>query len=451
MTTGTKSMPMAGITAQIDPADDHPDVHYPDADTVDPRILIWARQTGRYLPGKYQSVLVELAFFAKRGGDGIVWPSQQTIADNLGKSRSEVNGVLQELEVLGVVRSSIRHEIEGHHKQYQLMGQFNNWEPMLQEVKERRPVFLILSDRLAAQDAEIEDLKRQLAEALGAVQASEVSPERTPAGVVASGVPMETPSGPNVRQHDIRLEGGLSAPGGEPGPNVLPADIRSGSPGPAPGGESGPNVLSDDIRSGGQGAADMEEWVDREWDWIKQSKEHPKGWYSGKSRFLAWLKDHPEEFAQQKEAVEGRKQVGTAARPMTPHERRIAQDKRIPLRDKEHRAETAANMGHTPDHPVFPSMNGQPAPEREKAQEIWRTVLGELQRQLPRSAFQTWLKHTDGLHVDETRFYVEAPTAFAVTWLERRMYNAIQKAVELVTEKPLEVHFAVAQSQGHDA
>ena len=43
-------------------------------------------------PGKYQWVLVELAFYAKRGGDGIVFPSQQTIADNSGLSRPEVNG-----------------------------------------------------------------------------------------------------------------------------------------------------------------------------------------------------------------------------------------------------------------------------------------------------------------------------------------------------------------------
>ena len=338
MTPRSQTLPMPDIAVGTDPGQEQVEVHYPDADTVDPQALIWARQTGRYLPSIYQQVLVELAFFAKKGGHGMVWPSQQTIADNIGKSRSLVNGALQGLEVLGVIRSSIRHELEGHHKQYQMMGQFNGWQPMLQEVQERRPVFLHLSDRLAAQEAEIEDLKRQLAEALGSVQASEVSPEWTPAGVVASGVPMETPSGPNVVQDDIRPEGGQPASGGEPGPNILPADIRAESPGPAPGEEAAPNVLSHDIRSGGHSPAgleaEMEEWVDREWDWIKQSKEHPKGWYSGKRRFLAWLKDHPEEFAQQQEDVEGRKQVGSN-RPMTPHERRIAQDKRIPLRDIE--------------------------------------------------------------------------------------------------------------------
>ncbi len=210
---------MPDIAAQTDPGQDQPADHYPAADTVDPRVMIWARQTGRYLPGKYQWVLVELAFYAKRDGDGIVFPSQQTIADNSGLSRSEVNGVLQGLEVLGVVRSSIRHEIEGHHKQYQLMGQFNGWQPMLQEVKERRPVVLILCDRISVQEEEIEDLKRQLTEALGLRPGSPgmsigASSERTPAVVAAAGVPRETPSRPNVVMHDIRSEGAQPAVSG---------------------------------------------------------------------------------------------------------------------------------------------------------------------------------------------------------------------------------------------
>ena len=79
--------------------------------------------------------------------------------------------------------------------------------------------------------------------------------------------------------------------------------------------------------------------------------------------------------------------------------------------------------------------------------EIWRAVLGELQLQLPRSAFQTWLKQTEGVAHDGQRFVVEAPTTFAVAWLERRMYNAIQKTVEKVTQQPLEVHFQVKQDQ----
>ena len=85
----------------------------------------------------------------------------------------------------------------------------------------------------------------------------------------------------------------------------------------------------------------------------------------------------------------------------------------------------------------------------QSTREIWKAVLGELQLQLPRPAFETWLKNTDGVSYDEHQFVVEAPTPFAVAWLERRMYNAIQKTVEKVTERPLDVVFRVRQ--GHES
>ena len=85
----------------------------------------------------------------------------------------------------------------------------------------------------------------------------------------------------------------------------------------------------------------------------------------------------------------------------------------------------------------------------QSTREIWKAVLGELQLQLPRPTFETWLKHTDGVSYDEHQFVVEAPTPFAVAWLERRMYNAIQKTVEKVTDRPLDVVFRVRQ--GHEA
>ena len=75
--------------------------------------------------------------------------------------------------------------------------------------------------------------------------------------------------------------------------------------------------------------------------------------------------------------------------------------------------------------------------------DAWRAVLGELQLQMPRPAFETWLRQTEGVSYDDQQFIVEAPTPFAVAWLERRMYQAIQKTVEKVVHRPLEVQFQV--------
>ena len=78
------------------------------------------------------------------------------------------------------------------------------------------------------------------------------------------------------------------------------------------------------------------------------------------------------------------------------------------------------------------------------SRDLWRAVLGELELQLPRPTFETWLKKTEGVSLDEHQFVVEVPTAFAVNWLERRMYQAIHRSVEKVAQRPLDIQFRVA-------
>ena len=77
------------------------------------------------------------------------------------------------------------------------------------------------------------------------------------------------------------------------------------------------------------------------------------------------------------------------------------------------------------------------------AGEVWRATLGELQLQLPRNTFDTWLKPTEGISYQNSQFVVEVPTPFAVAWLERRMYQSIQKTVEKVTGGPADIQFQV--------
>ena len=67
------------------------------------------------------------------------------------------------------------------------------------------------------------------------------------------------------------------------------------------------------------------------------------------------------------------------------------------------------------------------------AREVWRAVLGDLQLQLPRPTFETWLKTTEGIAHDDNAFVVEVPNSFAVEWLERRMYHALQKTLRKVS------------------
>ena len=81
------------------------------------------------------------------------------------------------------------------------------------------------------------------------------------------------------------------------------------------------------------------------------------------------------------------------------------------------------------------------------AREVWRAVLGDLQMQLPRPTFETWLKPTEGVAENGQVFVVEAPTSFAVEWLERRMFHALQRTLEKVAARPLELQLKV-RSEG---
>ena len=81
------------------------------------------------------------------------------------------------------------------------------------------------------------------------------------------------------------------------------------------------------------------------------------------------------------------------------------------------------------------------------AREVWRAVLGDLQMQLPRPTFETWLKSTEGVADDGQSFIVEAPTPFAVEWLERRMFHALQRTLEKVADRPLQLQLRV-RSEG---
>ena len=79
----------------------------------------------------------------------------------------------------------------------------------------------------------------------------------------------------------------------------------------------------------------------------------------------------------------------------------------------------------------------------EQATEVWQAVLGELELQLPRHAYETWLKGTNGSSLDGAVLQVSVPSPFVAECLEKRMYQLIHKTVERVVSEPLEVRFQV--------
>ena len=77
------------------------------------------------------------------------------------------------------------------------------------------------------------------------------------------------------------------------------------------------------------------------------------------------------------------------------------------------------------------------------AREAWRAVLGELELQVPKELFDSFLGQTEGIESDGSSFTVRGPSAFVVTWLERRMYPEIHGMLEKVTGQAWEIRFEV--------
>ncbi len=84
----------------------------------------------------------------------------------------------------------------------------------------------------------------------------------------------------------------------------------------------------------------------------------------------------------------------------------------------------------------------------QQPSQIWDAALGELQLQVARPAFETWLKDTDGVaHVDG-EFVVGTANAFVSEMLEHRMYPLIERAIEHVVGEPTAVCFRVNSRSG---
>ncbi len=80
--------------------------------------------------------------------------------------------------------------------------------------------------------------------------------------------------------------------------------------------------------------------------------------------------------------------------------------------------------------------------------QIWDAALGELQLQVARTAFDTWLRNTDGVAHRDGEFVVGTANAFVSEMLEHRMYPLIERAIEHVVGEPTSVRFQVVAQSG---
>ncbi|HEX9609325.1 MAG TPA: chromosomal replication initiator protein DnaA, partial [Candidatus Limnocylindria bacterium] len=91
---------------------------------------------------------------------------------------------------------------------------------------------------------------------------------------------------------------------------------------------------------------------------------------------------------------------------------------------------------------------GSETPRLMDAKQVWRAALGELQVSLSPANFETWLKDTHLVEVDDNRYRIAAPNGFARDWLDNRYRPLISQTLARVVGGSVQVEFIVADAAG---
>jgi chromosomal replication initiator protein len=74
-------------------------------------------------------------------------------------------------------------------------------------------------------------------------------------------------------------------------------------------------------------------------------------------------------------------------------------------------------------------------------EDIWSRTLDILEGELSRPSFETWLKSTKLLELDNEDVFIEVPNEFAKDWLETRYHYLIKNTIQLILNKEINLYF----------
>ncbi|MFC1906490.1 chromosomal replication initiator protein DnaA [Chloroflexota bacterium] len=82
------------------------------------------------------------------------------------------------------------------------------------------------------------------------------------------------------------------------------------------------------------------------------------------------------------------------------------------------------------------------------SQELWEAALGELQMQVSKANYRTWLEKTFGLAFQDGQFVVGVPNTFVAEYLDKNQRSLIEKTLSNITHRDTTVQFRVDSLPG---
>lgn len=80
----------------------------------------------------------------------------------------------------------------------------------------------------------------------------------------------------------------------------------------------------------------------------------------------------------------------------------------------------------------------------ESVEHAWISVLGQLQAEMSKAAFNTWVWDTKAIHLEDGELSIGARNAYARDWLESRLTSTVQRMLAGIMNCEVSVRFVVA-------
>jgi chromosomal replication initiator protein len=85
------------------------------------------------------------------------------------------------------------------------------------------------------------------------------------------------------------------------------------------------------------------------------------------------------------------------------------------------------------------------------AQQAWQAARGQLQMEMPKAAFDTWVHHAEMVSYEDGSFMIGVPNAYAKDWLQSRLASTVTRLLTGMMNRTVEVRFVVWQSGAVEA
>ncbi len=83
-----------------------------------------------------------------------------------------------------------------------------------------------------------------------------------------------------------------------------------------------------------------------------------------------------------------------------------------------------------------------------KASQAWQATLGQLQLEMPKAAFDTWVRDANLIAYEDGAFTIGVQNAYARDWLDERLSGTIKDALTKSMKRSVAVRFIVWQDNG---